>query len=78
MATKQNLTIQLDQDVVRKSRILAARRGTSVSALVAAELKRLVGEDEAYEGARRSAMQFLKKGLRLGGTRVSRDELHER
>jgi hypothetical protein len=78
MATKQNLTIQLDRDVIRKARILAAMRDTSVSRLVAAELERLVGDADAYEVARRSAERFLDKGFRLGGTRVSRDELHER
>ena len=35
MALKQNLTIQLDRETIRKAKILAARRGTSVGALVA-------------------------------------------
>jgi hypothetical protein len=32
---KTNLTLQLDEDVIRRPRIVAAKRGTSVSALVA-------------------------------------------
>ncbi len=40
--TKTNLTLQLDADVVQRARILAAKRGTSVSALVANELDALV------------------------------------
>ena len=78
MATRQNLTIQLDRDLIRKARILAAKRDTSVSGLVASELARLVGDDEAYEAARRSALGFLSRGFHLGGRSVSRDELHER
>ena len=78
MATRQNLTIQLDQSLIRKARILAAKRDTSVSRLVASELERLVGDEEAYPAARRSALRFLSKGLHLGGRRVSRDALHER
>jgi len=78
MAERQNLTVQMDRELIRKARVLAAQRGTSVSGLVARELKRLVGDDEAYEAARRSAMQFLEEGFHLGGRRVSREELHER
>ncbi len=79
MATRrQNLTIQLEQDLIRKARILAAQRETSVSGLVASELERLVGDDAAYEAARRSALRFLSRGFHLGGRRVSRDTLHER
>ena len=32
---KTNLTLQLDEGVIRRARIVAAKRGTSVSALVA-------------------------------------------
>jgi len=75
----QNLTIRLDQATVRKAKVLAARRGTSVSKLVAQTIEQLVDGDEAYEAARRKALDFLRQGFHLGGTiRVSRDELHER
>lgn len=78
MANRQNLTVQLDRNLIRKARILAARRDTSVSRLVASELERLVGDDEAYQVARRSALSFLRRGFHLGGKRVRRDALHER
>jgi hypothetical protein len=78
MTNRQNVTIQLDKDLIRKARIVAAKRGTSVSGLLASELKRLVGDDDAYETARRSALEFLERGFHFGGERVSRDELHER
>jgi hypothetical protein len=32
---RRNLTLQLDEAVIRKARVLAARRGTSISGLVA-------------------------------------------
>ena len=78
MSKRQNITIQLDQALIRKARIVAAKRGTSVSGLLATELKRLVGDEEAYEIARRSALEFLERGFHLGGKKVSREELHER
>jgi hypothetical protein len=76
---KQNLTVSLDKQTVRKARILAAKRGTSISGLVADQLEILVGEEEAYERAEREALALLDQGFHLGGViRASRDELHER
>jgi len=79
METTQNLTVRLDQATIRKAKVLAAQRGTSVSKLVARTIEKLVGDDEAYEAARRKASALMQRGFHLGGeVRVSRDELHER
>lgn len=76
---KQNVTISLSRQVLKKARILAARRETSISGLLAQEIEALVGEEEAYERAERQAMALLDKGFRMGGViRAGRDELHER
>jgi hypothetical protein len=76
---KQNLTISLDLKTIRMAKILAARRSTSISGLVANQIEILVGEEEAYERAERQAMSLLEQGFHLGGViRASRDELHER
>ncbi len=76
---KQNLTISLDRQTIQKAKILAARRSTSISGLLARQIELLIGEEEAYERAERQAMMLLDQGFHLGGvTRVSRDELHER
>ena len=78
-SAKQNITISLSRNVLRKAKILAARRETSVSGLLAHEIESLVGEDEAYERAERQATALLEKGFHMGGLiRASRDELHER
>jgi hypothetical protein len=77
--TKQNVTISLSRRVLKKAKILAARRETSISGLLAKEIEFLVGEEEAYECAERQAMALLDKGFRMGGViRANRDELHER
>ncbi|HXP78401.1 MAG TPA: hypothetical protein VN976_00720 [Verrucomicrobiae bacterium] len=76
---KQNLTVSLDLKTIRLAKILAARRSTSISGLVANQIEILVGEEEAYERAERQAMSLLEHGFHLGGViRASRDELHER
>ena len=76
---KQNLTISLDRETIRLAKILAARRSTSISGLLARQIEILVGEEEAYERAERQALSLLDQGFHLGGViRASRDEWHER
>jgi hypothetical protein len=76
---KLNLTVSLDRQTIRKAKIVAARRSTSISGLVAEQIERLVGEDEAYEQAKRQAIALLDQGFHLGGViRATRDELHDR
>ncbi len=76
---KQNLTISLDRQTLRKAKILAAKRGTSISGLLAGQIEILVGEEEAYERAERQALALLEQGFHLGGViQATRDELHER
>ena len=77
--TKQNLTVSLPQQTIRKAKILAARRGSSVSGLLAEQIEILVGEDEAYERAQRQATTLLDQGFHLGGIiRSTREDWHER
>ena len=76
---RQNVTISLSRQVLRKAKILAARRETSISGLLAQEIESLVGEDDAYERSERQARALLDRGFHLGGRILaSRDELHER
>jgi hypothetical protein len=76
---KQNVTISLDRQTIQKAKVVAARRSTSISGLLAQQIEILVGEEEAYERAERQAIALLDQGFHLGGgIRVSREELHER
>ena len=76
---KQNITISLSPEVIKKAKVLAAQRSTSVSGLLAEQIESLVGSGEAYERSQRAALALLEKGLHLGGMiTASRDELHER
>ena len=76
---KQNLTISLDRQTIRKAKIIAARRSTSISGLLAHQIDILIGEEEAYERAQRQATALLEHGFHLGTVvRINRDELHER
>jgi len=75
---RANLTLQLDAEVIRRARIVAAKRGTSVSALAAAQLMELVDNEERVELARERAEAILKKAAPRGGRSWTRDELHDR
>jgi Family of unknown function (DUF6364) len=76
---KQNITLSLDKTLIRKSKIIAAQRETSVSKMLSDELERLIQHAEQYELAKRKALANLKKGFHFGGKiTASREELHER
>jgi len=76
---KQNVTISLTRQVLKKAKILAARRETSISGLLAQEIEFLVGDEEAYDRAERQARALLDQGFHMGGIiRAGRDEWHER
>ena len=77
--SKQNVTISLSKQVLKKARILAARRETSISGLLAQEITTLVDNEDAYERAERQALSLLDQGFHLGGViRATRDNWHDR
>lgn len=76
---KRNLTVQLDEETIRKARLLAAERSTSISRLVADEIERLVGNEERYRAAQERAVRELMTGYHLGGPPYPRrDDLYDR
>jgi hypothetical protein len=75
---KANLTIQLDTEVIRRARIVAAKRGMSVSAIVARDLTELADRDARYEEARARAEEQLEQATPRGGRAWRRDDLHAR
>jgi len=73
---KANLTLQLDVDVIRRARVVAAKRGTSVSALVARELDELVAREDRYEQAREQAIELMAAAKTRGGRTWTRDGIY--
>ncbi|HEY5758126.1 MAG TPA: hypothetical protein VIU34_20010 [Steroidobacter sp.] len=79
MAEKQNITVAIEPALLKQARALAARRGTSISALLAEELRRLVATDRTYERARKRALELMKTGIGMESGRMeNRDEIHDR
>jgi hypothetical protein len=78
-STKVNLTIKIGKDVLRKMRILAAERDTSVSGLVADIINEKSAQSGSYEAAMKRAIALMNSGVELNWEKpLSRDELHER
>lgn len=76
---RQNITLRLDRELIRKAKVLAAQQGTSVSGLLAQYLTRVLQEEEAYEVAHKRALTVLDQGFHLGGKIPSaREAWHER
>lgn len=73
----KNLTITVEEDVLEWARIKAARDNTSVSRLVGQMLKEKCQQEDAYETAMRSALQFKSWG-KSDGPYLTRDEMYDR
>lgn len=77
----RNITLSLPEEDLREARILAARRGTSVSQLLARVLRETVERESGYDAARERNLALLREGADLGTggcVTSSRDDLHER
>lgn len=74
---KRNLTIQLDDDLIHRAKVIAAERGTSVSGLVAQQITELIAARDRYVRARESALRMMSEATDRGGRHWTREELHE-
>jgi hypothetical protein len=76
---KQNITLALDKQVLKKARAYAMRRGTSVSAMLAEKLRSMVEAETVYQTGKARALAQLSAPFRLGGAKItSREALHDR
>jgi predicted proteasome-type protease len=79
MSQKQNLTVSLEKKTIQKAKVLAAKRNTSVTRLLADYVKEMVAEDERYDAARKAALDYMNKGFPMGGQiAADREDWHER
>lgn len=75
---KQNITLSIEKELLRKGKLLAAKNDTSISKMLGDQLKQMVDREEQYETAKRSALLDLEKGFHLGGKITwRREDLYE-
>ena len=81
MKTTQNVTLAIPKDILRKAKIIAVQRNTSLSGLLTQTLTDLVANQEAFEQAKQRNLMLLKSGFDLGThgqTSWKREDLHGR
>jgi plasmid stability protein len=80
MAVVTNLTLTVDEEILRSARIRALELGTSVNALVRDYLRQLAGRSTAAEGMAEffAATQDAGAGSGPEGRTWTRDDLHDR
>jgi metal-responsive CopG/Arc/MetJ family transcriptional regulator len=78
---KQNVTVSLPRNLLKRAKIVAAKNETSLSELMRESLEEKVRESTGYEAARERQVRLLRKGFDLGTKgriTTSREDLHER
>jgi hypothetical protein len=74
-----NVTLVVEEDLLREARAVAAQRRTSVNEMFRQFLKDVVSEESRRHAALERIQPLLDRpSVHLGGPRPSRDELHER
>ncbi len=75
----RNITLSLDEKLIKKARVLAAREHKSISRFVGDRLRDLVEQSENYEASKQEALKRLERAPSLGWKKPSsREELHDR
>lgn len=75
---QRNVTLRMDEELLNKLRHRAVDARMSLSAWITRQLEELLPPDEATAEARTRSLARMRRGLSLGGERVSREELHAR
>jgi hypothetical protein len=76
---KRNITVQLDEAIVQKARVAAAKRGSSISRLLTEQIEVLARQDDDYDRVMHEALAELERGYDLGGGPYpARDDLYDR
>jgi len=78
---RQNVTLSLPKSLLKKAKVLAATRETSLSELMRKSLEDRVREANGYNRARKRQLKLLQEGLDLGTKgliKTTREEIYER
>ncbi len=78
---KQNVTISVSKDLLKKAKHIAIDRQTSLSGLLAKALEDIVEKEDTYHKAKDRQRAVMEKGFNLGlDSNISweREELHDR
>lgn len=71
-------TFDLPEELLMRGKIAAAKRRTSLKNLVVEGLENVLSTEGTASSAPRGALQRLRRGYRLSGPALSREEVHGR
>ena len=74
----KNVTLKLDENLLKKSRQMAVEKERSLSQWLTDLMVRAITDDGRYAQAKKRALERLRNGFHLGGQPLSREEAHER
>lgn len=74
----RNVTLRLDEEVLRRARHLAVEEDQSLSQWVTNLVSSTVSGKTDFATARRRAMKHLDAGLHLGGKPIQRENIYDR
>jgi hypothetical protein len=74
----KNVTLRMDEAIIRKARHAAIERDQSLSEWIMDLIAHAVSKTDRLLPAREKALKRMKSGYHLGGIPLSRDEAHER
>ncbi len=78
---KQNVTLSLPKNLIKRVKVLAAEQDSSISAILERLLSEYASHQDGYRQARQDHASILKSGFWLGtggSSSWGRDELHDR
>lgn len=74
----KNVTLRLDEALLKECRRRAVEEDKSLSRWLADLIQESISKEEHFATARRRALRTLGRGFRLGGKALGRDEVHAR
>ena len=74
----KNVTLRLDEAVLRRARLAAVEQDQSLSEWVAGLIAHAISKKDRSLSAREKALKKMEQGFRLGGRPLTRGEAHER
>jgi len=78
---KQNITLSLPKEILKKGKMLATKKGISLNELIRELLQISTESDEGYRISADRQITRMKEGIQLGtkgGISWKRDQLHQR
>ncbi len=72
----RNVTIRLDEAIVKKCRHAAVEEDKSLSQWIADVLVKVVSAHDVKHASRERALRRLEEGFSLGGTPLTREEIY--